>query len=53
MVLIPDDPIITRIMQTGYPPWVFDPSPSRDDDDDEELEVDFGDVYFGNETSSF
>lgn len=53
MVLIPDDPIITRIMQTGYPPWVFDPAPSRDDDDDEELEVDYGDVYFGNETSSF
>ena len=53
MVLIPDDPIIARIMQTGYPPWVFDPAPSRGDDDDEELEVDFGDVYFGNETSSF
>lgn len=52
MVLIPDDPIITRIMQTGYPPWVFDPAPDRGYDDDD-WEVSDGDVYYGSETSSF
>lgn len=53
MELIRDDPIIAHIMKTGYPPWVFDPAPRRDDDDEDFEEVDFGDVYFGNETGSF
>lgn len=51
--LIRDDPIIAHIMRTGYPPWVFDPTPDRDEDDDEWEEVDYGDVYYGSETSSF
>lgn len=52
MVLIPDDPIVKRIMETGYPPWVFDPAPNRDDEDDD-WEGEYGDVYYGSETVSF
>ena len=35
MFLIPDDPIISSIERTGYPPWLADY-----DDDDEEVEDD-------------
>jgi hypothetical protein len=32
MMLIPDDPIISCMERTGYPPWM------QDDDDDEDKE---------------
>lgn len=53
MLQIPDDPIIRCIERTGYPPWFPDPAPDRGEDDEDWEEVDYGDVYFGNETSSF
>ena len=54
-MLIPDDPIISCIERTGYPPWNKGYDPGYDDDDDEDFwtEGDDGDVYYGNETSSF
>lgn len=39
MLLIPDDPIISSIERTGYPPWMQgddeEEESSLDDDDDE------------------
>lgn len=35
MYLIPDDPIISCMERTGYPPWMQD---DDDDDDDEDKE---------------
>lgn len=34
-MLIPDDPIISCMERTGYPPWMQD---DDDDDDDEDKE---------------
>lgn len=34
MILIKDDPIISCIMRTGYPPWID--ADDEDDDYDEE-----------------
>lgn len=34
MILLPDDPIISCIMRTGYPPWID--ADDEDDDDDED-----------------
>jgi hypothetical protein len=50
MELIRDDPIIAHIMRTGFPPWIKDPPDGYEDEDWEDGD---GDVYFGNETSSF
>lgn len=39
--LIPDDPIISAIMRTGYPPWIdadFDEIEEELDEEDEETE---------------
>lgn len=33
MILLPDDPIISCIMRTGYPPWI-DANEADDEDDD-------------------
>lgn len=55
MKLIRDDPIVRSMEQTGYPPWWHQsdyPDSMFGDDEDDEWEGD-GDVYFGNETSSF
>lgn len=49
MELIPDDPIVRSLLETGYPPW-FRNRP--EDYEDEEWE-DEEDVYFGNETVDF
>lgn len=35
---IPDDPIISCIERTGYPPWMQDDDPYEDEEDDEEEE---------------
>lgn len=35
MRLIPDDPIVSSVLRTGYPPWM---QQSRDDYDDYEEE---------------
>ncbi len=64
--LIPDDPIVRCMEQTGRPPWEVHAikvwSPFRDDaeiydgwDEDEDFwqEGDDGSVYFGNETKDF
>lgn len=55
MMLIPDDPIISCIERTGYPPWNKGYDPGYDDDEDEDFwaEGDDGDVYYGNQTSDF
>lgn len=50
MRMIPDDPIIRSMENTGYPPWMQDPY-KWDEDDWEEGED--GDVYYGSETASF
>ena len=50
MPLIPDDPVISCIERTGYPPWFFYKS---DDEEDDEWEDEADDVYYGNETSAF
>ena len=36
MILIPDDPIISCAMRTGYPPWFFDRSDDEEEPEDEE-----------------
>lgn len=41
MLLIPDDPIISCIERTGYPPWM------QDDDDDDEYPSEPMAVYEG------
>lgn len=51
-MLIPDDPIVSCIERTGYPPWNQGYDPGYDDDDFWE-EGDDGDVYYGSETSGF
>lgn len=41
MRLIPDDPIISAIMRTGYPPWIdadFEEMEEELDEEDEETE---------------
>lgn len=41
MRLIPDDPIISAMMRTGYPPWVdadFEEIEEELDEEDEETE---------------
>lgn len=41
MRLIPDDPIISAMMRTGYPPWIdadFDEIEEELDEEDEETE---------------
>ena len=48
MELIKDDPIVSFIMQNGFPPWQM-PLDWEDDEWDEED----GDVFFGNETAEF
>ena len=54
-MLIPDDPIISCIERTGYPPWFGNYDPGYDDDEDKDFweEGDDGDVYYGNQTSDF
>lgn len=49
MELIPDDPIVSSIMRTGYPPWMQN-QPIDCEDDDWEDDVD---VFYGNQTSGF
>lgn len=41
MLLIPDDPIISCIERTGYPPWM------QDDDDEDEYVFEPVAVYEG------
>ena len=36
MILIPDDPIISCIERTGYPPWLSDDWEDDEEDDDDE-----------------
>lgn len=50
MELIRDDPIISSILRTGFPPWIKD---SPDDYEDDDWEGGDGDVYYGSETSDF
>lgn len=38
MMNIPDDPIISCMMRTGYPPWMQD---DYSDDEDEKKEDDY------------
>lgn len=47
MISIPDDPIISCIERTGYPPWMCW---GGDEDDYEEGD---SDVFYGNETEDF
>lgn len=35
MILIPDDPIIHSIEQTGYPPWMEPDYESEENEEDE------------------
>lgn len=49
MELIRDDPIVSCMMETGYPPWVFSKYPDDFGFDGEED----SDVYIGNETAEF
>ena len=35
MRAIPDDPIISCMMRTGYPPWMQDDDEEDEDDEDE------------------
>lgn len=47
MRLIPDDPIISAMMRTGYPPWVdadFEEIEEELDEDEEEEDEDERDV---------
>ncbi len=50
MTLIPDDPIVSSMMRTGYPPWIRKDPPMWDDDVE-----DFGDadVFYGNDTEGW
>lgn len=50
MELIPDDPVLRCIEQTGYPPWMQNQPIDYEDDDWEDGD---GDVYYGSETSNF
>jgi hypothetical protein len=45
---LPDDPIVSSMLRTGYPPWI-----DTGWEDDEEWEDDPDDVFFGNQTESF
>lgn len=41
MILIPDDPIISALERTGYPPWIdadFEEMEEELDEEDEETE---------------
>ncbi len=52
MRLIPDDPIVSCMERTGYPPWI--PSFDFDEyDDDEEFFDDDDEIFYGNDTIEF
>lgn len=57
MINIPDDPIISCIERTGYPPWYFrsreyDGIIDKEWEEDDDFEDD-SDVFYGNQTESF
>lgn len=51
MRLIPDDPIVSAMERTGYPPWISD---DYDDFDDDEEFFDADDeIFYGNDSIEF